>query len=215
MRRAADTAGCLLLSLALVAVTAAGARADNDSIVTLGVGSGVGIHKAGAPGEDEQTAFVNQANVRLKALYILGLDYAYDLAHDRKLNTPSAELQYQAKMRLTGLVYPYAGEQLAFYLGGGVGGTSLGEVFGMAGDGLSYHAGFGFEFHLAKHMSIDMSLMFVAPGMRSVRRAAVAEVAAAYAEGGAAAVERYDEPTFDEFLELRNHEFLIRFFLFI
>jgi len=203
------------LSLLLVGLAGTSAWADNDSIVTAGAGIGVGIHKAGPPNGDAQTAFVNQVNLRLKGLYILGIDLAYDLSHNDKLTTPSDDLQFQAKMRLTALVYPYAGEHMAFYLGCGVGGTSASETFAMKGDGLSYHAGVGFEFHLADHMSIDMSLMFVAPGMRSIRRNAVAEVAAAYADGGTAAVERYDEPGLDDFISLKNHEFLIRFFLFI
>lgn len=215
MRRAVHSIRNLLMAVGLITLATTGAFADGDSIFTLGVGGGVGIHKAGAPGGDAQTAFVNQANVRLKLLYFLGIDYAYDLAHDPKLTKPSEDLQFQAKMRLTALLYPYSGEHVAFYLGAGVGATKMSELMGIGGDGNSYHAGLGFEFHLASHLSIDMSFMIVAPGVKSVERAAVAEVAAAYAEGGADAVKQLQQPGIDEFISLKNHEFLIRFFLFL
>ncbi|MFO0751321.1 MAG: outer membrane beta-barrel protein [Myxococcota bacterium] len=215
MRRAITSIRNLIMALGLVTLAATAAFADGDSIVTLGVGGGIGIHKAGAPGGDASTAFVNQANIRLKLLYFLGLDYAYDLSHDAKLSKPSEALQFQAKMRLTALLYPYSGEHVAFYLGAGIGGTRMSEMMGIGGEGNSYHAGLGFEFHIASHLSIDMSFMVVAPGVKSVERAAVAEIAAAYAEGGADAVQQLQQPGISDFLSLKNHEFLIRFFLFL
>ncbi|MCC6620781.1 MAG: hypothetical protein IT385_05980 [Deltaproteobacteria bacterium] len=215
MRQPSSFVRNIIIALGLVGLGGGQAAADGSSILTLGVGAGVGIHKAGRPGGDAQTAFVNQANVRLKALYFLGVDYAYDLAHDPKLTVPTDELQFQAKMRLTALIYPYSGDHVAFYLGAGIGGTSLDELQKITGPGNSYHAGLGFEFHLASHLSIDMSFMILAPGVESVKRTAVAEVAAAYAEGGAEAVERLEEPGFGDFLSIKNHEFMIRMFLFL
>lgn len=215
MRRAPSSIRTLMMAIGLVTLASSMAFADGDSILTLGVGGGVGISKSSAPGGDASTAFVNQANVRLKLLYFLGVDYAYDLAHDPNLVKPTDELQFQAKMRLTALLYPYQGEHVAFYLGAGVGGTKLSELINVAGDGNSYHAGLGLEFHIASHLSIDMSFMVVAPGVKSIERAAVAEIAAAYAEGGADAVQQLKTPGIDEFISLRNHEFLIRFFLFL
>ena len=215
MRRATTYVRNLVAAAGLVAMMHAPASADGSSIFTLGVGAGVGIHKAGAPGGDAATAFVNQANIRLKMLYFLGLDYAYDLAHDPKLTTPTEKLQFQAKMRLTAMIYPYSGDHVAFYLGGGIGGTSLDELKQVTGPGNSYHAGLGFEFHLASHLSIDMSFMVLAPGVQSVKRTAVAEVAAAYAEGGADAVARLEEPGLSDFLSIKNHEFMIRMVLFL
>jgi hypothetical protein len=205
----------LVVTAALLSLGGGTASADGSSIFTLGVGAGVGIHKAGRPGGDAQTAFVNQANVRLKLLYFLGVDYAYDLAHDPKLTVPAEELQFQAKMRLTALIYPYSGDHVALYLGAGVGGTGLEELTSITAEGNSYHAGLGLEFHLASHLSIDMSFMILAPGVQSVKRTAVAEVAAAYAEGGADAVASLQEPSIDEFLSIKNHEFMIRLFLFL
>ncbi len=192
------------------------ALADGSSPVTLGVGGGVGIHKAAGPDERSETAFVNQANVRVKLLWILGVDYAYDLTRDTDLVKPQpGELHYKAKMRATALLYPYSGERVAFYLGAGLGGGSLAELFKPDSPTSSYHAGVGFEFHLADHISIDTSFMLVAPGARSIADAAVAKVESALATGGPEAVARLEKPGFDDFVSLKNHEFMVRLFLFL
>lgn len=192
------------------------AHADGSSAVTLGVGGGIGIHKAGGLGEEELTAFVNQANVRFKFLWIFGVDYAYDLSRNADLVTPRpGELHYQAKMRATAMLYPYSGERVAFYLGAGLGGGNLKELFKPDSASSSYHAGVGFEFHLASHISIDTSFMLVAPGARSIQNAAVARVEAALAAGGPEAVARLEKPGFDDFVSLKNHEFMVRLFLFL
>lgn len=192
------------------------ALADGSSAVTLGVGGGVGIHKAGGPDENAATNFVNQANVRFKFLWIFGVDYALDLTRSPDLvEPPQGELNYRAKMRATAMLYPYSGERVAFYLGAGVGGAKLGDLMKPDSPSSSYHAGVGFEFHLASHISIDTSFMLLAPGVRSIQDAAVAKVEAALATGGPEAVMRLEKPGFDDFVSLKNHEFMVRLFLFL
>ena len=192
------------------------ALADGSSAVTLGVGGGIGIHKAAGPDENASTNFVNQANVRFKFLWIFGLDYAVDLTRSPDLvEPPAGELHYRAKMRATALLYPYSGERVAFYLGAGVGGGKLADLMKFDSASSSYHAGVGFEFHLASHISIDTSFMLVAPGVRSIQNAAVAKVEAALATGGPEAVARLEKPGFDDFVSLKNHEFMVRLFLFL
>ena len=74
---------CLGLGVTLAGVGAA--KADGSSVVTLGVGGGIGIHEASAPDAKAETSFLNQANVRLKLLYFLGVDFAYDLSKSEDL----------------------------------------------------------------------------------------------------------------------------------
>ncbi len=196
--------------------TAGAARADGASDVTLGVGAGIGIHKAGGPDEKANTAFMNQANLRFKFLSVLGFDYSIDLSHDGELVTPSDdELHYQAKMRMTALIYPYNGKEVAFYFGAGIGGGKLGELFQTSAAANSYHAGIGFEFHLGEHLSIDTSFMLVAPGSRSVENVAVARVEAALAAGDDNAINKLSAPGLDDFISLQNNEFMVRLFLFL
>jgi hypothetical protein len=205
----------LLLALgALDLLTSTSARADGSSSFTLGLGAGVGMHSEATGGEATRRVFVNQANVRLK-LFFLGVDYAYDLQRDGELVTPAEDLQYRAKMRLTGLIYPYSGELLAFYLGVGVGGTQLAELGRLGADGNSYHGGVGLELHVADHLTIELSFMLVAPGVASIKRSAVADIAAAYATGSSEALLEYRSPTFDRYLSLDNHEAMLRIMLYL
>ena len=190
-----------MASTCLWALGADVAHADGNSDVTLGVGAGIGIHKAGGPDEKADIAFLNQANLRFKFLDVLGIDYAVDLGRNGDLVSPADdELHYQAKMRLSAMVYPYNGEEVAFYIAAGIGGGKLADLFTTDAAANSYHAGVGFEFHLGDHLSIDTSFLLVAPGSRSVENVAVA---------------RIEAPGLDDFLSLKNHEFMVRLFLFL
>lgn len=192
------------------------ARAAGWSEITFGVGAGVGVHQADGPDAGTDAAFVNQANLRFKFLWVLGLDYAYDFSRDGKLVSPDPdELHYQAKMRLTALLYPYNGEELAFYVGLGLGGGRLADLGSLNAPANSYHTGLGFEYHVDEHFSIDTSFMLVAPGRRSVENVAVARVEAALAAGDADAINEIDAPGLDDFISLKNHEFMVRIFLFL
>lgn len=194
---------------------ASAAQADGSSVVTLGVGGGIGIHEASGPDAKGETAFLNQANVRVKLLYFLGADFAYDLSRDSSLReAEEGKLQYKAKMRLTAMLYPYSGDTVAFYLGVGVGGTKMSELFKFDSLGNSYHAGIGMEFHLASHVTIDASFFLLAPGVKSIESNTVARVEAALAKGGDT-LSKMQAPGIDDFLSLKNHEFMIRLFLFL
>ena len=204
----------LAIALSLLSLSSGPAHADGSSIVTLGAGSGIGMHQEGGEG-GSASAFVNQASVRLKLFYFLGLDYQYDLTHDITLSRPSEGLQMRAKMRLSALIYPYSGDTIAFYIGAGIGGTKLAELAQLDGAGTSYQGGIGFEIHIASHLSIDLSYMMVAPGVKSIERTTVAQVTAAYARGGVEALSKYDPPHVDDFLSLKNSEIMIRLLLFL
>lgn len=203
------------LALGVLAGGAGAARADGSSVVTLGVGGGIGIHEASAPDAKAETAFLNQANVRLKLLYFLGVDFAYDLSRSEGLREAvEGKLQYKAKMRLTAMLYPYSGDTVAFYLGVGVGGTKMSELVKFDQAGNSYHAGIGMEFHLADHVSIDASFFLLVPGLKSIESNTVARVEAALAKGGDT-LSKMQAPGVDDYLSLKNHEFMIRLFLFL
>jgi len=199
---------------ALMATPAA--RADGSSILTLGLGGGVGVRQAGGTGVPTESAFINQANVRLKFLEIFGLDYAVDLTRDPTLVTASDDaLQYKAKMRMTALIYPYNGEDVAFYIGAGVGGAKLSELKRLDAPTNSYTAGLGFEFHIASHLSIDASFMLVVPGARSIKNVAVARVKAALESGDPVEMTRLTASGLGDFVSLDNHEIKIRLLLFL
>lgn len=208
-------AAAFCLGLGVLLAGAGAAQADGSSVVTLGVGGGIGIHESSAPDTKSETAFLNQANVRLKLLYFLGADFAYDLSKSADLReAEEGKLQYKAKMRLTAMLYPYSGDTVAFYLGVGIGGTKMAELFKFDALGNSYHAGIGMEFHLATHVTIDASFFIIVPGVKSIESNTVARVEAALAKGGDT-LSKMQAPGIDDFLSLKNHEFMIRLFLFL
>lgn len=213
-RLAVHTALAIAATTLLVGTSA---HADGSSIVTVGVGAGLGIHKTEQAGTQSSTAFVNQANIRLKALYFLGLDLSYDMSRNDDLVTiDPAALRTQAKMRLNGLLYPYAGETVAFYLGGGVGGTSFDELFTTTRAGNSYQVGAGMEFHFNEHVSLDMSFYMIIPGTRSIETSQVAQLDAALSTGKGDAVSSIRNQTgVADFVSAKNHEFMVRLFLFL
>jgi len=205
-----------LFCLAVPTVIVGDARADGDSILTIGVGGGVGVRQAAGPGEVVETGFINQANVRLKFLEIFGIDYAMDLTRDPSLVTASDDaLQFKAKMRLTALVYPYNGEDVAFYMGFGIGGAKIAELTRFDRPTNSYTAGVGFEFHVASHLSIDASFMLIVPGAHSIKNVAVARVNAALEAGDTEAISKLSAAGLGDFLSLDNHEIMLRILLFL
>lgn len=209
----ATMASVCLLAPALLS---GAARADGDSIFTIGVGTGVGVRQTASTGEPSATAFVNQANLRIKFLEVFGLDYSFDLQHDPSLVTVSDDaLQYAAKMRLSALVYPYNGETVGFYLGAGIGGASTSDLTRFDAASNSYTAGVGFELHLASHLSIDASFMLVIPGASSIKNVAVARVKSALESKDVDEITNLSTAGLGDFVSLDNHEIMIRILLFL
>jgi len=203
----------MALAVLSIGLSGGGARADGSSIATLGVGTGLGIHKAQVgEGGDSETAFVNHLNVRVKALHYLGLDLAYDMANDRdRVVAAEGEPQYAATTRMSLLVYPYAADKVALYLGVGVGATRFAELFGFEGAGNSYQAGLGLEAYLDAHVAVDASFYLLAPGVRSVEDNIEARVDRAVAARDTNA----EVPSWTDYVSLGNHEFMVRLFLFL
>lgn len=218
----AGSVGRLALAFALTLTLAAPARADHDSIVTVGVGAGVGVLRSAQPGALSETTFVNQANVRLKMLGVLGVDYSFDLGHDGA-TAPAEEVQYAAKMRLTALAYIIPTSKVSLYLGGGVGGGSVGELTSVTGAGNSYHVGGGLEVYLSGHIGIDTSFYLIIPGVRSVERHVehLALTAAEQARDSGApgptdpGEVTLEQPGLGDFISPKNYELMIRFFVFL
>ena len=218
-----------IATLSLIATLTLGgatsALAGSGSLLTLGVGGGVGVLHEKQPGATTESTFVNQANVRLKLLYFLGVDYGVDLSQDASLKRPSDELQLAAKMRLTALIYAIPTKMVSLYLGFGTGGGDLADLVSLTNERNSYHAGLGLEVHLSDHVTFDISYYMIIPGVRSVERH-VEELALASAQaqsqaGGGApgstgvGVSTGDEATVGDFITPQNFELMVRVFLFL
>ena len=201
----------ILISIVMVCMISAPAHGDGSSPITLGIGGSVGIHKEGGVDFPIETSFVNQSNVRLKMLWILGFEYSYDLMRDIRLLQPiEGELNYRSKMRASVLFYPYSGKQISFYLGGGIGGGKFVDLIKVDAPSNSYHFGLGFEFHATKHLSFDTAFMLLVPGTHSIIDNTVSKFDIAIKNQ-----ETIEMPKLGNFLSLRNHEFMIRVFIFL
>jgi len=204
------------------------ARADNNSILTLGLGAGVGWRHAAGPGENAEMKFVNQVSARLKMLWILGADFSVDLTRDTALTeAKDGDLRYAAKMRLTALFYPVVTRHVQVYLGAGVGAADKSEMFSFTSPGNSYHAGGGVEFHLDSHFTIDLSFYMLIPGYHSVRTHAE-HLALSIAEDHAVAVANGSAPPpnsihdlplpelkVGDYVSPANYEVMLRIFVFL
>lgn len=216
------------LCAAVVGLAPGSSRADNDSILTVGVGAGIGYRHAAGPGETAGMEFINQANVRIKMLWILGLDFSVDLAKDTKLTEADAsKLHYAAKMRATALFYPIPTSVFELYLGAGLGAGKTEEFFSGTSPGNSYHIGGGFEVHLNDHFTIDASFYMVVPGYASLKNH-VEQLAYQIADQTAQDVANGTTPpptsigdiplpdvTVGDYITPTNYELMIRIFLFL
>lgn len=217
----------VILGATLVAFTPTDTRAGNNSILTVGVGAGVGYRNAAGPGEVAGMEFINQATVRLKMLWVFGADLSVDLAHDPALTEADPnKLRYAAKMRMTALFYPIPTDVFGLYLGAGVGAGRVGELFSVTSPGNSYHAGGGVEVHVNNHFTIDASFYMIIPGYSSVRNHVeqlalkiADETASDIANGGAAptSIDDLDLPdlTVGDYITPTNYELMIRIMLFL
>lgn len=150
----------------------------------------------------EDVAFINVACVRLKFLWIFGVDYSYDMSRDAELQTHPEEgdLHYRAKLRLSGLLYPLPLGHFNFYFIGGTGAAHLSEAFLIAAPGESYHGGIGFEVFFDDHVALDLSFVLVAPGVHTAAERAL--------HAG-------EIPRLNSLFGLKNHEFVLRFLFFL
>lgn len=205
----------LLACVGLVCALGGSASADSTSIVTLGVGTGVGYLHSYQPGaEVGANTFVNQGNLRLKLFNLIGLDYAVDLGHDGGA-APAGELQFDAKMRLTAISYIVPTPKVSFYIGGGVGGSDTGELLQVMADSNSYHLGAGLEVNLGAHVSVDTSFYMIVPGVRSVERHVEQLALSSTSGSGSVALQGDDEASVGDYVSPKNYELMIRVFLFL
>lgn len=135
---------------AVLLVTPSIAFAGNDSIVTLGIGSHTVVSRfSGAtPTVGTATSVGQGFSARLRLLYVLGAEFAYDLTGSRnasEINVPVPTF------KLSGLVYLIPQRQFSLFLLGGLGATSAGDLFSTSGATSSYHGGIGFEVGITRN----------------------------------------------------------------
>lgn len=168
----------------------------------LGIGAGLGVGKHLENDGGSDVSFINVAVAQARAFWILGVDYEYNLGRSSELSGEGkpGEFNFHAKMRLSVLLYSFSFEGSAFYLKGGIGSAKLAQIFSLAAPGESYHFGIGAEINLDRHIVLDFSFLTVFPGVGSIAQRSL---------------QLLEVPRLSSFFNLRNHEFVARFMIFL
>jgi len=155
------------LAAMLVAPSASDARPLR--MIGVGFGTDVGYQQASGYRTESRTGLVSELDLQIDMLYVFGLELSYNVG-DVLSPSDHSGLVFDARYRLSGLLYVIPTEDASMYLKGGVGGHDLGEVAQTDSIGNSYHAGAGVEIYLTEELAIAAEFLLLAPGSQSVER---------------------------------------------
>lgn len=196
-----------------IALSATGtASADSDSIITAGVGTTLGVTHVTPLNGSSTSLFSNDFSVRMKALYVLGLEFAYSPTD----GTSAGELVFQNSLRLSGLLYIVPTPHVSAYLKGGIEGDDLGAIFSVTDPSNAYHVGGGLDIEVGSHFVIGVEFLVLIPGVTSVEGSvesyAASEIARAEtltAQGIIPTDIGADAPDVSDFISASNFRFTV------
>lgn len=162
------TAVALLLTLAGAPGTPLGvapAQASSQSIVTIGVGTDLGVNHHLPTEGGSSRSFISELSLRLRLVHFLGFSFAYNLAPASR----TGELVFTSTYRMTALVYVVPTEKVSFYLSGGFGALKIQDLGTVTGSTNTYHAGAGLEFYIGDHIALHIEYLWMIPGVSSIK----------------------------------------------
>lgn len=144
------------------------AGADSNSMLTAGFGSNVGISSISQLGGETRYGLSNEISLRIRALYVLGVDFGYAPTD----STPPSgdELVFQNGLRLSALLYLIPTPVVAAYTKAGIEGASFGALVSVTDPSNSYHAGGGLDIQLGENLAITVEYLMLFPGFHSVQQ---------------------------------------------
>jgi hypothetical protein len=159
------------VSALLVAMLAAPTVADARPLRIFGVGLGtdVGYQQNSGYRTDSRSGLVSELELQLDMFYVFGLELSYNVG-DVPDPSEHSGLVFDARYRLSGLLYVIPTDSASMYLKGGVGAYNIGDVAATDSIGNSYHAGAGVEIYLTEELAIAAEFLLLAPGAQSVER---------------------------------------------
>ena len=156
-----------LLALLLVAGSA---RAESNSLFSVGLGTGVGVSRHTPFKATPTSSFSSELSLKVKMLHFLGLELAYSPTDGQATSGASDSLVFDSKFRLSGLLYVVPTYPVGLYLKGGLGGGRVGDMFDASSDTSSYHAGGGLDVHIGSHVVIAAEFLLLIPGLESIKQ---------------------------------------------
>lgn len=167
MRSLARLSAITLLALALTAPTLTDAKPMR--MIGGGVSTDLGYRQNNGYKGPGDAGMVSEIDVRMDFLYVFGLELSYNMGSFDTIKEDSG-LVYDARFRLSGILYAVPTEVVSMYLKAGVGARNMAELGGFDNKGNSYHGGFGLEWYLADHFALTSEFLVLIPGSHSVER---------------------------------------------
>lgn len=161
------TTKTMTLALLLGLFTASNAAAKSDSLITLGVGTTVGVNNITPLHADTTTTFTTELSLKVKMLHFLGVEFAYSPTDG--VEEGVHDLVFDSTFRVSGLVYIVPTYPVNLYLKGGIGAGKIEELFAIDQPTNSYHAGAGMDFHIGEHFVLGAEFLLLIPGVNSVK----------------------------------------------
>ena len=143
-----------------IGTTTTRAAAKSNPLGTVGIGATLGMARHRTHTHPDGRAFSSEINIRIRALYVLGLEIAYSPTD--RLVVQEVEL-YDSRLKVSALLHLLPTTPTGLYLKAGVGGSGFSRLrFGAAAQ--SYHAGAGLLTYLGDHLALTGEIMMVLPG---------------------------------------------------
>lgn len=173
----------LVVSMAVLGA-GVGAQAGPTDMVTGSVGTSFGLTNSTQLNSDAGQRFVSEIQLRGRFVQVLGLELTYNPAATGASNSA---LVFDSQFRLAGQIFFLPLDFMSAYLSFGVGANNMGELFSIAGDGNSYHAGVGTEFYVWDNLAVGAEWLMIVPGVRSIQKTVVTHALTAAFPGDDAA----------------------------
>lgn len=153
-----------LILIAALLSFAAPAAADSDSIITAGLGTTLGVTNTQGIDGQTSTSFSNELSLRVKALYVLGFEFAYSPTDHSENNG----LVFTNDLRMSGLLYFVPTPYVSAYAKAGIEADNFGGLFSISDPSNAYHAGGGLDIEITKNISLGLEFLWLIPGKSSV-----------------------------------------------
>jgi len=141
------------------------ARAGSQSTVTLGLGSSVGLSHVLPVTGGMHNSVLNEMNVRLRLLKVLGVDFNYNVSGEQELGHGEV---YSSNMRASALLYLVPTKTLSLYVAAGTGASSFSDLTSSEASEKSYHGGGGMEIYVGKHLALTTEFLMLVPEVEKV-----------------------------------------------
>ena len=144
------------------------AQADSNSLVTVGVGTSIGMTRAKDISASARNALSTEVNLKLKLFHVLGAEFGF--TPNNPLTSDDQQLVLDSRFRLSGLLYLVPLDVVGVYAKAGIGGTQVTDLVKVTSDSNSYHAGGGLDVYIGDNVSVGAEFLVLLPGVMSIQK---------------------------------------------